>query len=60
MKKAVVALLIGLAMGYRWGYGDGTGKRPSVAARALDRFGVSKLRDAQATRERRVEDASKP
>ena len=42
MKKALVALILGLAMGYQWGYGEGTDGKPSVALRVLDKFGVTK------------------
>ena len=60
MKKAVVALILGLAMGYHWGYDEGTDGKPSVALRVLDKFGASKLKSAQDAQNRRVEEASKP
>jgi hypothetical protein len=60
MKKAIVALIVGLAMGYHWGYGEGSDGKPSVALRVLDKFGATKLKDAQAAQDRRIEEASKP
>jgi hypothetical protein len=60
MFKVLVALLIGLGIGYYWGYGEGFDKQPSVLARSLDRFGLSRVRQAQNSRERTVQDALKP
>ena len=60
MKKVVVALILGLAMGYHWGYDEGSDGKPSIALRVLDRFGASKLRNAQDAQNHRVEEASKP
>jgi len=60
MWKLLVALIIGLAMGYNWGYHEGSSGMPSVVARGLDHFGTSKLRAAQEANDKRIEDASKP
>lgn len=60
MKRVIAALLFGLAIGYKYGYGDGNDGRESVFARALDKFGASKLRAAQADRDRRIDEASRP
>jgi hypothetical protein len=60
MKRVVLALIIGLALGYKWGYGEGTDGKPSVVARTLDRFGTSKVKAAQEAQERRVQEASRP
>jgi hypothetical protein len=60
MRRAVVALIVGLALGYHWGYDDGHSGQPTVVARTLDRFGTSKVRAAQEAQERRVEEASRP
>lgn len=60
MKRLILALIVGVALGYNWGYGEGNSGKPSIVMRAMDRFGASKVRDAQEARERRVEDASKP
>jgi hypothetical protein len=60
MRRAIVALIVGLALGYHWGYGDGNDGRPTVAARALDRFGTSKVKAAQEAQEKRIQEASRP
>lgn len=60
MKKLLVALILGLAMGYHWGYDEGSDGKASIALRVLDKFGASKLRNAQDARDKRVEEASKP
>ncbi|MDB4877115.1 MAG: hypothetical protein JWM41_3561 [Gemmatimonadetes bacterium] len=60
MKKVVLALIVGLVMGYHWGYGDGNDGKSSIVSRTLDRFGTSKVKAAQDARERKVEDASRP
>jgi hypothetical protein len=60
MKRLIAALFFGLALGYKYGYGDADEGRPSVFTRALDKFGAAKLRAAQADRDRRVDEASRP
>ena len=60
MKRLIAALLFGLAVGYKYGYSDANDGRASVFNRALDRFGATKLRAAQAERDRRVDEASRP
>jgi hypothetical protein len=60
MKRLIVALLFGLAVGYKYGYNDANDGRASVFNRALDRFGAAKLRAAQAERDRKVDEASRP
>jgi len=60
MKRIIVALLVGLAAGYHYGFDDATEGRASVVSRTLDRFGTSKIRNAQAAQERRVQEASRP
>jgi hypothetical protein len=60
MKRVIVALIIGVAVGYKWGFGDGTDGRSSIVERTLDKFGTSKVRAAQEARDRRVEEASRP
>jgi hypothetical protein len=60
MWKLLIVLIVGLAMGYRWGYDEGSNGRPSIVVRTLDHFGTSKLKAAQEARDKRVEDASKP
>lgn len=60
MRWMILALCVGLAMGYHWGYDDGTAGKKSIAMRTLDRFGTSKVKAAQEEHERRIEEASKP
>ena len=60
MKRLIAVLIIGLGVGYKFGFSDGQEGRESIAARTLDRFGTSKLRKAQAEHDRRVDEASKP
>jgi hypothetical protein len=60
MKRLVLALLVGLAAGYHWGYDDGNGGKPTVIERTLDRFGTSKIKAAQDESNRRIEEAGKP
>ena len=60
MKRIIVALLVGLAAGYHYGFDDATTGRESIVSRTLDRFGTSKIRNAQAAQDRRIQEASKP
>ena len=60
MRRLIVALMLGLAMGYNWGYDDGNDGKPSVVARTLDKFGTSKIKEAQAAQDARVQEALKP
>ena len=60
MKRILLALLVGLAAGYHWGYGDGSGGLPSITDRTLDHFGASQLRAAQAANDKRIDEAGRP
>ncbi|HWH50019.1 MAG TPA: hypothetical protein VN651_00630 [Gemmatimonadaceae bacterium] len=60
MKRVIASLILGLALGYEWGYREGNEGKPPVVARTLDHFGASKIRAAQEARDERVEEASKP
>ena len=60
MKPLIVGLLLGLAVGYWQGFGDGRTGRDNVAIRALNAFGVGKIKAAQDRRARTAEDASRP
>jgi len=60
MRWMILALCVGLAMGYHWGYDDGSSGKKSIAMRTLDRFGTSKVKAAQEEHEKRIEEASKP
>jgi hypothetical protein len=59
LKKTILILLVGLAIGYRIGYGDAANRRPTLVQRTLDRFGAAKIGGAQRDRERQA-DAIKP
>ena len=60
MKKAILALVIGAALGYGAGYVDARAGKATVVSRTLDKFGISKVRDAQSAREARVQAVIKP
>jgi hypothetical protein len=60
MKPLIVGLLLGLAIGYWQGFGDGKTGRDNVAVRALNAFGVSKIKAAEDARARGVDEASRP
>lgn len=60
MMKVLAAVIIGLAAGYHWGYGEGAAGQPSIVSRTLDRFGTSKIKAASEARDKRIEEASKP
>lgn len=53
--KYVLVLVLGLAIGYAWGYGEARDGKSSLMTRALDKFGVEKVRDASAKRESQLE-----
>jgi hypothetical protein len=60
MKPLIVGLLLGLAVGYWQGFGDARHGKDNVAVRALNAFGVSKIRAAGESRERARDEASRP
>ena len=60
MKPLIVGLLLGLAVGYWQGFGDGKTGRDNVAVRALNAFGVSKIKAAEESRAERVREAARP
>jgi hypothetical protein len=60
MKRVILALLVGLAAGYHYGFDDATFGRESIVSRTLDRFGSTKIKNAQAAQDRRIEEASRP
>ncbi|HVX38862.1 MAG TPA: hypothetical protein VHB25_04740 [Gemmatimonadaceae bacterium] len=60
MRRLIIALLLGLAMGYNWGYDDGNNGKESVVARTLEKFGTTKIKEAQAAQDARVQEALKP
>jgi hypothetical protein len=44
MKALVLGLIIGLAAGYFWGFGDAAAGRANVAQRVLNKFGVETVK----------------
>ena len=60
MRRLIVVLIVGLAAGYSWGYGDGNSGKGTIFSRTLERFGTSKVKAAQDAREKKVEDATRP
>jgi hypothetical protein len=43
MKTLVLGLIIGLACGYYWGYGESAAGKAHVGRRVLNQFGVSTI-----------------
>jgi hypothetical protein len=41
VKGLIFGLILGLASGYFWGYGEGVAGKPHVARRVVSKFGVS-------------------
>jgi len=60
MKPLIVGLLLGLAVGYWQGFGDGKTGRDNVAVRALNAFGVAKIKAAEESRARSQDEAARP
>jgi hypothetical protein len=44
MKTLILGLIVGLAAGYVWGFGDAAAGRPHVAQRAVNKFGVETVK----------------
>jgi hypothetical protein len=60
MKPLFFGLLLGLAVGYWQGFGDGKSGRDNVAVRALNAFGASKIKAAEESRARSRDEAVRP
>ena len=60
MKRLVIALIVGVAMGYHWGFDEGSAGKESIVARTLERFGTRTMQEAQEKHGRAIEEASKP
>jgi hypothetical protein len=60
MKPLIVGLLLGLAVGYWQGFGDGRTGRDNIAVRTLNAFGVAKIKAAGEARRRTAEEAARP
>ena len=44
MKTLVLGLIVGLALGYFWGFSDSAAGKPNVAQRTLNKFGVETVK----------------
>ena len=44
MKTLILGLIIGLAAGYFWGFGDAKAGRQNVAERVVGKFGVETVK----------------
>ena len=53
MKTLVLGLIIGLAAGYFWGFGDARAGRQNIAQRVVNKFGVETVKRSN----RRIEAA---
>lgn len=60
MRRIVIALIIGVAMGYHWGFDEGSAGKESIVARTLERFGTKTMKEAQEKHAQRIDEASKP
>jgi hypothetical protein len=60
MKPLLFGLVLGLAVGYWQGWGDGKSGRDNIAVRTLNAFGASKIRAAEESRARSRDEASRP
>lgn len=51
MAKVAIAFLLGLGIGYSYGYHQGASGAPSVMQRVMHGFGADRIRDDQRRRE---------
>ena len=59
MKKVILGLIIGLAIGYKMGYSAGAAGEPPAWKKALDKFGVSRMRDENARQQQIMDSVSR-
>ena len=43
MKTLILGVIVGLGLGYVWGFGDAAAGRPNIARRTLNKFGVAAI-----------------
>jgi hypothetical protein len=55
----IIALIVGVAMGYHWGFDEGSAGKESIVARTLEHFGTKTIRDAQEAHQQRIDEAMK-
>lgn len=53
--KYILAVLVGVFLGYAWGYSEARDGKPSLMKRGLEKFGVEKVRDASARRDEQLD-----
>jgi hypothetical protein len=59
MRGYLFILLVGLALGYAWGFRDAHAGRPSVAVRAVNSLGVDRVRRANASYQQAMLDTTR-
>jgi hypothetical protein len=57
VKALILGLILGLAAGYYWGYGDAAARKPNIARRVMVKFGASTVERTHRRREAAVETA---
>jgi hypothetical protein len=57
VKTLILGLIIGLAAGYFWGYGEAAAGKASVGRRVMVKFGASTVERTHRRREAAVESA---
>lgn len=60
MKKLLLGLILGLAAGYTWGFGEARDGQANVALRALNKFGVATVKATHQARQAQAEEAARP
>jgi hypothetical protein len=58
MKTLILGLIVGVALGYFWGYGEATAGKPNVALRVMNKFGASTVKQGTRRREAAVDSAA--
>ena len=59
MRRVVIALIIGVAMGYHWGFDEGSAGKESIVARTLEHFGTKTIKAAQDAHQQRLDEVMK-
>jgi hypothetical protein len=57
VKTLILGLIIGLAAGYSWGYGEAAAHKPNIARRVMVKFGASTIERGHRRMESAVESA---
>jgi hypothetical protein len=59
VKTLILGLIIGLALGYFWGFGDAAAGKPNVAQRVVNKFGVQTVKRGNRRIEAAVDSAGR-